>query len=349
VSGAPGIPGTAPVSGPLKTTPVLWGLHRYGALLPNVKNTRSMPPSVRDCRHAGRSALGKPFGKSGQQVVLVPHCRWLKAAGFVFSRCPHGAAVVDPPRTRDRVLDSRCGWPAVVLLRREAVHADHLPARNHVVVDTNAEGEVPEPKRRLTGQSGRIPVEADRRVPIHPAIGKPAIWERDLHDRTRRGATLRHRTIVPDGRPDQPPTGRRRCVHGLQQVNGPIRRCFRQAVTSVSGCGQGCFGGAWGAILIARLQKCRSAVYAQCPYLLDHVFEFNYFSWCPRHDSNVRTRLRRPLLYPLSYGGSGRTKITSPESIVRPVLVRVAWRRPPTERGRVRPGHQMRRRCRAVR
>lgn len=23
----------------------------------------------------------------------------------------------------------------------------------------------------------------------------------------------------------------------------------------------------------------------------------------PRHDSNVRTRLRRPLLYPLSYGG----------------------------------------------
>ena len=24
---------------------------------------------------------------------------------------------------------------------------------------------------------------------------------------------------------------------------------------------------------------------------------------CPRQDSNLRTRLRRPLLYPLSYGG----------------------------------------------
>lgn len=28
----------------------------------------------------------------------------------------------------------------------------------------------------------------------------------------------------------------------------------------------------------------------------------------PRQDSNLRTRLRRPLLYPLSYGGSGREK-----------------------------------------
>jgi hypothetical protein len=25
---------------------------------------------------------------------------------------------------------------------------------------------------------------------------------------------------------------------------------------------------------------------------------------CPRHESNVRTRFRKPLLYPLSYGGS---------------------------------------------
>ncbi len=24
---------------------------------------------------------------------------------------------------------------------------------------------------------------------------------------------------------------------------------------------------------------------------------------CPRQDSNLRTRLRRPMLYPLSYGG----------------------------------------------
>ena len=29
---------------------------------------------------------------------------------------------------------------------------------------------------------------------------------------------------------------------------------------------------------------------------------------CPRQDSNLRTRLRRPMLYPLSYGGSGREK-----------------------------------------
>jgi hypothetical protein len=27
---------------------------------------------------------------------------------------------------------------------------------------------------------------------------------------------------------------------------------------------------------------------------------------CPRQDSNLRTRLRRPALYPLSYGGVGR-------------------------------------------
>ena len=27
------------------------------------------------------------------------------------------------------------------------------------------------------------------------------------------------------------------------------------------------------------------------------------FPECPRQDSNLRTRLRRPLLYPLSYGG----------------------------------------------
>jgi hypothetical protein len=38
--------------------------------------------------------------------------------------------------------------------------------------------------------------------------------------------------------------------------------------------------------------------------LLDHVFAFGR----PRQDSNLRTRLRRPLLYPLSYGGSGREK-----------------------------------------
>jgi len=30
---------------------------------------------------------------------------------------------------------------------------------------------------------------------------------------------------------------------------------------------------------------------------------------CPRQDSNLRTRLRRPLLYPLSYGGSGGARV----------------------------------------
>ena len=33
---------------------------------------------------------------------------------------------------------------------------------------------------------------------------------------------------------------------------------------------------------------------------------------CPRQDSNLRSRLRRPLLSPLSYWGSGLRKITSP-------------------------------------
>ena len=36
------------------------------------------------------------------------------------------------------------------------------------------------------------------------------------------------------------------------------------------------------------------------------------FELCPRQDSNLRSRLRRPLLSPLSYGGSGLRKVTSP-------------------------------------
>lgn len=28
--------------------------------------------------------------------------------------------------------------------------------------------------------------------------------------------------------------------------------------------------------------------------------------WCPQQDSNLRHRLRRAVLYPLSYGGSDR-------------------------------------------
>ena len=30
--------------------------------------------------------------------------------------------------------------------------------------------------------------------------------------------------------------------------------------------------------------------------------------WCPRQDSNLRTRLRRPMLYPLSYEGGMNCK-----------------------------------------
>jgi hypothetical protein len=30
--------------------------------------------------------------------------------------------------------------------------------------------------------------------------------------------------------------------------------------------------------------------------------------WCPRQDSNLRHRLRRAVLYPLSYGGSATTE-----------------------------------------
>ena len=37
---------------------------------------------------------------------------------------------------------------------------------------------------------------------------------------------------------------------------------------------------------------------------------------CPRQDSNLRSRLRRPLLSPLSYGGSGLRKVTSPDGPV---------------------------------
>ena len=35
------------------------------------------------------------------------------------------------------------------------------------------------------------------------------------------------------------------------------------------------------------------------------------FGWCPRQDSNLRTRLRRAVLYPLSYGGGNGTNDTS--------------------------------------
>src|SRR5260221_14233095 len=38
--------------------------------------------------------------------------------------------------------------------------------------------------------------------------------------------------------------------------------------------------------------------------------------WRPQQDSNLRTRLRRPLLYPLSYGGSDaarRREVAGPE------------------------------------
>ena len=39
---------------------------------------------------------------------------------------------------------------------------------------------------------------------------------------------------------------------------------------------------------------------------------------CPRQDSNLRSRLRRPLLSPLSYGGSGLRKVTSPDGHAGP-------------------------------
>jgi hypothetical protein len=34
---------------------------------------------------------------------------------------------------------------------------------------------------------------------------------------------------------------------------------------------------------------------------------------CPRQESNLRTRFRKPLLYPLSYGGSDAITIADPE------------------------------------
>ena len=36
----------------------------------------------------------------------------------------------------------------------------------------------------------------------------------------------------------------------------------------------------------------------------------DYSERCPRHESNMRTRFRKPLLYPLSYGGSGPSTVT---------------------------------------
>ena len=42
----------------------------------------------------------------------------------------------------------------------------------------------------------------------------------------------------------------------------------------------------------------------------------------PRQDSNLRTRLRRPVLYPLSYGGSGSGQIISAASSARHAYLR---------------------------
>jgi hypothetical protein len=36
---------------------------------------------------------------------------------------------------------------------------------------------------------------------------------------------------------------------------------------------------------------------------------------CPRQDSNLRTWLRRPVLYPLSYGGAGRKCTRGPDAV----------------------------------
>ena len=39
------------------------------------------------------------------------------------------------------------------------------------------------------------------------------------------------------------------------------------------------------------------------PLVTGSLGTYGVFGRCPRQDSNLRTRLRRPLLYPLSYGG----------------------------------------------
>ena len=36
---------------------------------------------------------------------------------------------------------------------------------------------------------------------------------------------------------------------------------------------------------------------------------------CPRQDSNLRTRLRRPMLYPLSYEGGGCSRVRATDRI----------------------------------
>ena len=49
------------------------------------------------------------------------------------------------------------------------------------------------------------------------------------------------------------------------------------------------------------------------------------FRLCPRQDSNLRPTLRRRVLYPLSYGGSGKKTVLHHAEVTdktRPVLVR---------------------------
>ncbi|CAI7976379.1 hypothetical protein FRAHR75_240054 [Frankia sp. Hr75.2] len=62
---------------------------------------------------------------------------------------------------------------------------------------------------------------------------------------------------------------------------------------------------------------------------------------CPRQDSNLRTRLRRAVLYPLSYGGSRASRHTVPGGIGRlsnavPVSFGRVLHRPPGARRRRR-------------
>src|SRR5436190_13120257 len=81
-------------------------------------------------------------------------------------------------------------------------------------------------------------------------------------------------------------------------------------------------GGVWGAEGVrsrrflshrgARWRSVRWTVLAgQKPYWL-------VVGWCPRQDSNLRARLRRPLLSPLSYGGSRTEQGYQPRGAASP-------------------------------
>ena len=111
----------------------------------------------------------------------------------------------------------------------------------------------------------------------------------------------------------------RRERHRVRQRDGATRHRRTNAELAI---GSGCSSA-------RRSSRCSCEPCARIPSFPDidpHVSDDRCApagaGWCPRQDSNLRTRLRRPALYPLSYGGERAPSLT-----FRPELTLTAYAR----------------------